>query len=229
MEVGTASALRERHRTIRNTQSEALAIRLHRAISWLAAAESNQHDNDTRFVQLWIAFNAAYAGEFPNEQSERQRVADFVTRLVSSDTQQCFHALLFKQFSGPIRLLIDNRYVYAPFWNALRDHDSSDRWKIQFEASRKAAMGALLENRLAELLSIVLDRLYVLRNQLVHGGATWKSNINRDQLRDGNNLLGALVPAIITVMMETDAFEDDAIAYPIVPQRLGVSRETHRH
>lgn len=224
MEVGIASALRERHRAIRDTQSEALAIRLHRAISWLAAAESSLHDNDTRFIQLWIAFNAAYAGEFPNEQRERQRVTDFVTRLINSDVQNRLHALLFKQFSGPIRLLIDNRYVYAPFWAALRDHDSSERWRIQFYASRKAAMDALLGSRLAELLTIVLNRLYVLRNQLVHGGATWNSNINRDQLRDGNALLGALVPVIITVMMETDAFEGDAIAYPIVPQRPSTSR-----
>ncbi|MEG1679211.1 MAG: HEPN domain-containing protein, partial [Stenotrophomonas sp.] len=140
MEVGIASALRERHRAIRDTQSEALAIRLHRAISWLAAAESSLHDNDTRFIQLWIAFNAAYAGEFPNEQGERQRVTDFVTRLVNSDVQNRLHALLFKQFSGPIRQLIDNRYVFAPFWSALRDHDSSERWKQRFEASRKSAM-----------------------------------------------------------------------------------------
>ena len=31
----------------------------------------------------------------------------------------------------------------------------------------------------------VFDRLYVLRNQLVHGGSTWNSGINRTQVRDG--------------------------------------------
>lgn len=224
MEVTAAGALRERHRAIRESQGEALAIRLHRAISWLQRSESSTDDNDTRFIQLWIAFNAAYAGEFDSEQSERERVANFVSRLVAADTQQHLHALLFKQFSGPIRLLIDNRYVFAPFWRALRDHDPSERWKTRFDASRKAAMDALLGHRTADLLTIVLDRLYVLRNQLVHGGATWNSNVNRNQLRDANALLGALLPAIITVMMETDAFEDDAIAYPVVPEYSGSAR-----
>lgn len=220
MEVGIASALREHHRAIRDTQSEALAIRLHRAISWLAAAEGSLYDNDTRFVQLWIAFNAAYAGEFPNEQGERQRVTGFVTRLVSSDVQNRLHALLFKQFSGPIRQLIDNRYTYAPFWIALRDHDASERWKQRFEASRNSAMDAVMAHRTAELLCLVLDRLYVLRNQLIHGGATWNGTVNRIQLREACALLSTLVPTIIEVMMGGDAFDGDAIAYPVIPDRL---------
>jgi len=218
MSTMTAGALRERHRETRDAQSEALAIRLHRAISWLQRAEANGDDHDTRFIQLWIAFNAAYAGEFDGERSERERVATFVSRLVAIDRQQQLHALLFQQFTGPIRQLIDSRYVFAPFWIALRDYDSSERWKQRFDASRKAAMDAVLGQRTAELLTLILDRLYVLRNQLVHGGATWNSSINRAQLRDGCALLSALLPAMITLMMETDAFAGDAIAYPLVPE-----------
>ena len=43
---------------------------------------------------------------------------------------------------------------------------------------------------------------YILRNQLVHGGATWKSKVNRDQVRDGSRILLDIVPAIIRIMME---------------------------
>lgn len=217
MDAITASALRERHRAIRESQTQALAIRLHRAISWLLRAEQSSDDNDTRFIQLWIAFNAVYAGEFDEELSERQRVTDFINRLVAADSTHQLHAVLFKQYSGPIRLLIENRHVFAPFWKALRDHDASDRWQQRFDSSRRAAMDALLGGRTAELLVIVLDRLYVLRNQLVHGGATWNSALNRDQLRDACALLGALLPAVISVVMESNAFDDDAIAYPALP------------
>lgn len=210
MEVMTAGALCEHHRAVRDCQSEALAIRLQRS-------ERSADDNDTRFIQLWIAFNAAYAGEFGNEHSEHKLVASFVARLVAADVHQRLHALLFKQFPGPIRLLIDSRYVFAPFWCALRDHNPSERRKSQFNVSRKAAMDNLLGHRTANLLTIVLGRLCVLSSQLVHGVATWNSYINRHQLRDANALLGALLPTIISVMMETDAFEDDAIAYPVAP------------
>ena len=51
-------------------------------------------------------------------------------------------------------------------------------------------------------LSFVFDRLYVLRNQLVHGGATWNSAVNRDQVRDGASILGFLMPVFVDVMMD---------------------------
>ena len=52
------------------------------------------------------------------------------------------------------------------------------------------------------MLSIVLSRIYTLRNQLIHGGATWNGSVNREQLRDCVNLMGKLVPLVIEVMMD---------------------------
>ena len=52
------------------------------------------------------------------------------------------------------------------------------------------------------MLSVMFDRLYVLRNQLVHGGATWNSAINRDQVRDGAAVMGSLLPVFIDIMMD---------------------------
>ena len=218
MDASAAAALRERHRALRGQQqSDALATRLHRAISWLQRASADNGDDDTRFIHLWISLNAVYASDFDFEDSERARAARFLARVVDADTEGRLHAVLFRQFPGPIRTLIDNPYVFAPFWRALRDHDPSERWKERFDASRKAAMTALLEKRTADLLSIVLDRLYVLRNQLVHGGATWNSQVNRAQLRDGCAILAALVPTILDILLEAPGFDDDPIAYPVIP------------
>jgi hypothetical protein len=50
------------------------------------------------------------------------------------------------------------------------------------------------------VLSFVFDRLYVLRNQLVHGGSTWNSGINRTQVRDGTAILGFLMPVFADLM-----------------------------
>ena len=49
---------------------------------------------------------------------------------------------------------------------------------------------------------MVFDRLYVLRNQLVHGGATWNSSVNRAQVRDGAAILGFLLPVFVDLMMD---------------------------
>ena len=217
MDASAAAALRERHRALRGQQSDALATRLHRAISWLQRASADNSDDDTRFIHLWISLNAVYASDFDFEDSERARAVRFLARVVDADEEGRLHAVLFRQFPGPIRTLIDSPYVFAPFWRALRDHDPSVRWKGRFDASRKAAMTALLEKRTVDLLSIVLDRLYVLRNQLVHGGATWNSQVNRAQLRDGCAILGTLVPAILQILLDASGFDDDPIAYPVIP------------
>ena len=53
-----------------------------------------------------------------------------------------------------------------------------------------------------EVLSLVFGRLYVLREQLVHGGATWNSQVNRDQVRDDAAILAFLMPVFVDVMMD---------------------------
>jgi hypothetical protein len=76
-------------------------------------------------------------------------------------------------------------------------------------------MKALLGNDTSTLLSIVLDRLYVLRNQLIHGGATWNGASNRAQVKDGAAILAVLLPIIIELMMKGEKDEFDAITYPL--------------
>ena len=66
----------------------------------------------------------------------------------------------------------------------------------------KAANHALVHHKTVTVLAIILDRMYTLRNQLVHGGATWNSGVNRDQLRDCSAFLGKLVPYVIQLMMD---------------------------
>lgn len=66
------------------------------------------------------------------------------------------------------------------------------------------------------LLSILFGRLYVLRNQLVHGGATWNSSANRAQVRDGGALLGCLLPLFIDLMMDNPGHEWPMPNYPVV-------------
>ena len=69
------------------------------------------------------------------------------------------------------------------------------------------------------LLQIVLDRLYVLRNQLLHGKATWNSSINRAQMRDGANMLGDLLPQIIQLLDHPEV-SWPMPSYPVVSDEL---------
>lgn len=200
------------------TGMESWRIRLHRAISWLGRAEREAEDPDACFIFLWIAFNAAYARELGIEEPFRKELAAFLSSVTALDREGRLHRILFKDFSGPVRTLIANRYVFEPFWRALREQDGSEHWKTKLEKSQKAAMRAVLDAETPTVLGIVFDRLYVLRNQLVHGGATWASQINRDQVKDGTRILMSLVPVILDLMLDHPEADFGNILYPVVGQ-----------
>lgn len=212
----TAAALKQRHREVRDAQPENWRIRIHRALSWLQRAEHETRDEDARFLFLWIALNAAYAHEFGFEQSEREQARQFIDKLVSHDREGRLQQVLFDQFTGPVRTLLANRFVFEPFWRALREHDSSNSWERQFEGARILAMRALMARQTGQVLSIVADRLYVLRNQLMHGGATWNSDANRQQMHDAVTILDALIPSIITLMIEHPDPDLSGITFPML-------------
>ena len=214
--VISAATLKDRHRKIRDSQSENARTRLHRAISWLARSEAESADADACFIFQWVSLNAAYAREFSRDENERERFRAFTTALVQLDARRSLHQALFEQFTGPIRTLIDNKFVFEPFWVALREHDSSEQWERQFAASRKSALAAVLGGQTHVVLGIVFDRLYVLRNQLVHGGATWNSSVNREQLKDAVAILGTLLPLMVSVMLDHPDHDFGEVLYPVV-------------
>lgn len=200
-----------------DAHDENARLRIHRAISWIARAQAERDDHDARFVFLWIAFNAAYASEMALEGGARDQIAAFFKRLVERDAQGRVAALLLRQFTGPIRTMIANKYVFEPFWRALREHDGSDRWKTKFEEDNRLALRAVMEGGTEHVLAVVFDRLYVLRNQLVHGGATWNSSVNRSQVRDGSNLMMSLVPVLVELMIDHPDAGFGDILYPVLP------------
>ncbi|PJK09402.1 hypothetical protein CO610_03680 [Lysobacteraceae bacterium NML95-0200] len=196
---------------------ENFRIRLHRARSWLKQAEAvRDSDPDGCFIFLWIALNAAYARAFGESESEREKLAGFIRALLRVDKERVLHGILMERFAGSVRTLIENKFVFRPFWQALRDHDSSGRWEQQFAAAKKQAMTAVLAGDTAKVYSIVFSRLYVLRNQLVHGGATCGSRLNRMQLKDAIALLSAIVPVMIGLMAENPDTDWGEIMYPVV-------------
>lgn len=212
----TSEHLKARLKQAGDEMPEVTRIRLHRAISWLKRAEQEPGDHDARFIFLWIAFNAAYAHEFGFEQPERELLRGFLAKLVKVDAGKTLHQVVFKEFSGPVRTLIDNKYVFDPFWRALRDHDASGQWGERFNRDKKAALRAVVSSDAVTVLGVIFDRLYVLRNQLVHGGATWNSKVNRRQVGDGANLLHSLLPAMIALMLDHPELDYGEISYPVI-------------
>ncbi|GAU83916.1 HEPN domain-containing protein [Bosea sp. BIWAKO-01] len=213
------AALKAKQRAIRDGFPETMGLRAHRAISWIGRAEACGDDDDARFIFLWIAFNAAYADErefqsFP--QGERAAFLDFFGRLTALDAERRIYKAIWQRFPGPVRLLMENRYVFNPFWQHHNGIEGFEDWEGRLRGSARAFMQAFQTGHSARVLSFVFDRLYVLRNQLVHGGSTWNSGVNRAQVRDGAAILGFLMPVFIDLMMDNPQEDWGRPFYPVV-------------
>ena len=113
-------------------------------------------------------------------------------------------------------MLLQHPYVIHDFWNSHNGTLPTNDWKVRFADANRAAQVALGKHDTVTVLNVVLSRIYTLRNQLIHGGATWRSGVNRDQLRDCVNFMGKLVPLIIEIMMDHPETLWGEACYPVV-------------
>ena len=200
----TYAKLKEKHRALRDGFHQNLALRTHRALSWLDRAERSDLDLDAQFIFLWISFNAAYATDIDEQyrSSEKGMFESFFKKLVGLDSDNRLYGLVWSEFSGSIRVLLNNQYIFQPFWDFHNGKISEDEWKERFSVSKGRAAQGLGKKDTVQVLSVVFRRLYTLRNQLIHGGSTWNSQANRAQLKDCSDLLMIVMPVIIDLMMD---------------------------
>ncbi len=206
---------------VKGNLPERLGLRVHRALSWVERAEMEREDPDAAFIFYWIAFNAAYGQDRPRslESTERNHFADFFVTILSLDSENMIYDAIWQRFSDSIRVLLDNRFVFQPFWN---NHAGRgfENWEHTFESSKRRVHDALAARETSVILSTLFDRLYVLRIQLMHGGASWQSSVNRDQVRDGARILAFLVPLFVGLMMSRPEIDWGPPDYPVVNRGL---------
>ena len=155
-----------------------LGLRVRRATSWLSRAEAEMRDE-------------------PGDPDAAQR---FFVKVCRLDRDRVVYDAIWSRFSGPIRLLLDNPYVYTRYWMD-RNKPGGGGWQARFAARKERTHHALARQDTYAILCELFERLYVLRNQLVHGGATWNSRANRDQVKDGQAILATLVPHFLAIMI----------------------------
>ena len=97
--------------------------RMRRAYAWIERSRQEGTENIERFMFLWIAFNAAYGNEAAlrefvegeeGRESESHRFRAFLGNIVKKDGSGVLERIVWDEFSGPIRILLLNRYVFRP-------------------------------------------------------------------------------------------------------------------
>lgn len=209
--------LKQRHRNERDKYPSSLALRTHRALSWLKKSEESS-DDDSRFTFLWIAFNSAYAQDFEQKSNygERGLYQEFLAKLVELDSDKLLSKIVWENYSGAIRVVLSNEFILESYWIYQSGRITEEQWKEVRSKAKAAANFALGNSDTASVLSIVFSRLYTLRNQIIHGGATYGSSANRQQLKDCTSLLEQIIPAIIIIMMDNSQELWGEPVYPFI-------------
>ena len=214
------AALKEKEDRLRGQLGDALGLRVHRAISWLQAAEQAGagDDADLAFISYWVAFNAAYSqrADLNKQFSAHTFFKWYFREIVSLDRGQVVYDAIWSRFAGSIHNFLRNEFVFEPFWRHHNDEAGYADWREQFNRQLGKVQQALARRDTATVLEGLFDRLYVLRNQLVHGGATWNGSVNRRQVRQGVEIMAFLVPHFVDLMMDHPEVPWGKPPYPVV-------------
>jgi hypothetical protein len=207
---------------------QATSIRFHRACSWMARVEQmpDGQDHDLGLVSLWIALNSLY-GQWDACKREplpdRESWRAFVDRMLKLDCDG-YVAGALQEHKRLVISLLDDEYLSGFFWQ----EPSAFRAK----QSRKAAYSAqtwYIEQRWTMVLDEILNRVYVMRCQLVHGAATYGGKLNRTSLKRCVLMMQRLLPALLLVWIDHGADEDwGPMCYPPMGTLPGSTTDGNR-
>lgn len=198
------------------------ALRLHRAISWFDSALTFDHNPDHRFIALWVCFSACFGRDDRSSSlGERNEFIKFIDQLERNDTEGELAFHLWGSYANSVRSLIDNPYVLRQYWEP---NQPDEHWQNELKRQKSRVSRYFKERAVASLLVIVLDRLSVLRDQILNGGATFNSRVNRRQVLDGTDLLTDILPIIMRLMLNHPEENWGKVLYPPQFSTVGNNR-----
>ena len=187
--------------------------RMRRALTWLEAANQFDTSAEERFIFMWVSFNAVYGDEplSGDEEDDSKKMMGFLGK-VKRHGDPLLRAVISEHKKDFIAVL-ENRYMNRFFWKWVREQEDNkeyehglmfyhDHWNRSDTGSKflKKNRWLVHDTGHAEFLRQVFWHLYTLRNQLLHGGATYRSSINRDSIKAGNKALALLLPVILEII-----------------------------
>ena len=138
----------------------------------------------------------------PTNRGNWESIRRFCRKVTDLDADKSLEYAIWDHQKERIEKLLKNEYIYAPFWMSRHDMSGGRSWQESIETSLAKVSRAELRRETRPLLEELFGRLYVLRNQLVHGGATYKGSLNRYQVEYGAVVLYFLLPLFLEIMFK---------------------------
>jgi hypothetical protein len=169
-------------------------LRSYRARSWLQAV-SEANSDDARFIFLWVAFNSLYGQRRAHDWLD---VDMFLGKVLHDDAERIRKDL--QDLHDEAIALLGLEFLYYEYWaRGLTDlvAETITRHIIdaEFNWDAKAPDKSLVP---------IFERLYILRNQVFHGSAKFRSSKNRHSLAPAVHLLERLVSTFCEIVADDE-------------------------
>ena len=177
--------------------------RLQRAESWISRAESLKEqewdDYHGPYIFYWIAFNALYGQHHERRTEEINDIHWFLSRICELDREDGSLSLILDDIKRKTDgLLINDEFLSEIYWKEGRSAHFRRKQKEDWERARTAYERGKFDG----YLTILFDRLRVLRNQIFHGCSTDKRSLNKNSLRPALEILEELVPQFLKIFKD---------------------------
>lgn len=228
-EIPSLESLRAKYELKKDILSDNRRVRIRRGLSWTERAqkELDANDPDAAFIFQWVGFEALYSEQSLSPRRTKPERDAFLKIAVGLDMGKdalVYNGVVTRE-SKTILTLAANAYVFDLFWDYYYGRTNPPRWDPRDPTkwadylidSVQETLDNLKagENRTFNTLIVLFDRLYVLRNQLAHGGSTWEERANRDQVGDGARIMSRLLPVFLDLAMDNpNHFSNAPVIYP---------------
>lgn len=195
--------------------------RLDRAESWIKRAKNLQEQNRKEqdwedydyhgpFIFYWIAFNALY-GRHDEIRGKKDidAIKWFLRQICKLDDGR------LTQFLSDIKRktdrLLQDRFLSKTYWK----EGLSPNFKRVQEKDFKEAQTAYEGEKFDGYLTILFERLRMLRNQIFHGCSTDRDSLNKDSLLPALEILEELVPQFVKIFKAYgEGYDWPEVPYP---------------
>ncbi|WP_273777452.1 hypothetical protein [Acinetobacter sp. GSS19] len=195
--------------------SEYFNLRMQRTLSWFKQAlQLDARQLDLKFISLWVAFKAMCARETDAEETTLQ---PFLDQMFQHDAPHRIEYMIWSRFPQAIRFLLQSPYAFQSYWDYQNQKISKLAWQQAFERDQQQWQQAWQEQDALHILHRLFHCLQTLGQQLLQGGSSYHSSVNRTQLSEACSVLSGLLSGFMFILLENaQALDQPQPFYPVV-------------
>ncbi|MGI9296997.1 MAG: hypothetical protein ACR2QC_03765 [Gammaproteobacteria bacterium] len=187
--------------------------RVSRALSWYARSESAD-EADERLVFAFVAYNALYArpeydGKEVNAKAERDA---FWHKLLQTGRDEILK--FARAEAGKLKEILSLQYISFLFWKEGDDaREKHEKMRQETDRAKRITARQLAAGDVRPV-NLAMERIGMLRNQILHGMAAYEDSYNRKQVKACADFLHPLVGRMIAAVVRDQKQDWGKVPYP---------------